>query len=423
MFRVRQLFHDLLTGMVFRPLLITLVITLAGIVLVELEARGLIARPEDARWFFSNDSDSGRAVLQVIAGSMMAVISIVYSVLLVALSLASTQFSPRILGSFISDRASQRTLGIFLGTFLYSLLVLRAIEDAPPYVPTWGVAGACVLGLLCLMFLIRFIQHIATNIQAPNLVAHIARETHGVIVAELSARPTATHAPPPGDALVIEATDDGFLQLVDYRGLAALARKLGVTIHVAFIPGSFVSYGGVLARVESRHAVDAISLAAIVRTAFVIGPMRTMQQDVAFGFRQLVDIALKAISPAVNDPTTASTCVAHLGALLADVARHHAGPRVIADGTTARVVIPQHTFCELADLAFDQIRQYGHGDLTVSIRLLSAICVALHAATSDADRAHLRQQADLIRTGLSPQFIGVDRQRFEDHWARCMAAV
>ena len=147
-----------------------------------------------------------------------------------------------------------------------------------------------------------------------------------------------------------------------------------------------------------------------------------MQQDVAFGLRQLVDIALKAISPAVNDPSTAGVCIDRLGSLLADVAAREPGDRLIADGEVTRVVIAQPTFVDLVDLAFNQLRQYGRGDLAVSIRLLGAIAVAARPATVE-QRAVLRVHADRLRDGLSPDFLPADRQRFDVQYAAVTAAL
>ncbi len=153
-------------------------------------------------------------------------------------------------------------------------------------------------------------------------------------------------------------------------------------------------------------------MVAACRDAFDLGPVRTMQQDVGFGVRQLVDVALKAISPAVNDPSTACTCIDRLGSRLAAIAPRRCGARVLADGQVARVVIPQPTFAQLADLAFNQLRQYGRADLAVSIRLLRAIEVAARLASA-AQRTHLRHHAELIHDGLSPGFLAADRQRFD----------
>lgn len=419
-FRVRQLVHDLTSGMLLRPTLIALGIAAAGLVLVELESTGTLARWRGGGWFFRDDPGSAQAVLGAIAGSMMAVISIVYSVLLVALSLASVQFSPRILRGFVRDRVSQSTLGVFLGTFIYCLLVMRATRA--DWVATWAVAGGCLLGLACLVVLIFFLHHIATGIQVNHLVDRIATEAEEVIADVYRPGPVPAPDPPPEAAIAVDATVDGYVQLVDHEGLAALARQADLTIHIVVEAGDYVPRGRTLARLVRRGAAVGPSAVIAAREGFDLGPIRTMQQDVAFGLRQLVDIALKAISPAVNDPSTAGVCIDRLGSLLADIAARDPGDRAISDGDVPRLIIAQPSFVELADLTFNQLRQYGRADLAVSIRLLAAIAVVARPATVE-QRAALRVQAELIRDGLSPDFLPADRQRFEVQLAAVTAAL
>jgi len=409
-FRWRQLAHDLRTGLLFRPLLITGALALFALILVELERRGHIHPWRDGGWFFRNDPAAAQTVLGAIAGSMMSVISIVFSVMLVALSLASVQFSPRILGGFVRDRVSQQTLGVFVGTFTYCLIVMRAVSADPPWVATWATAVGVLLALICLLFLIYFIHHIATGIQVNNIVERIARETEDVID-EVYPR---TESPPAplrtAIGLSVVATRTGYLQLVDDAGLIALARRHRMVIHVSSEPGDFVSRGREIAFLAGIDVPA--QAAAACGEAFDLGPTRTMQQDVAFGLRQLVDIGLKAISPAVNDPSTATICIDRLGSLLADIGPRHAGARVLADGTTVLVVAPQPTFPELVDLAFNQLRQYGRGDLAVSIRMVSAIEHAARSSSPEGSR-RLLHHAELLREGLSESFLPADRARFD----------
>lgn len=419
-FRLRQLVHDLGTGMLLRPGLIAVGLAACGLGLVELESSGTLPPWRHGGWFFANDPGSALAVTGAIAGSMMAVVSIVYSVLLVALSLASVQFSPRILGGFVRDRLSQRTLGVFLGTFGYALLAMRAIRTDPGWVPTWAVAGACLLGLTCLVFLVSFLHHIATGIQVNHLVARIAGETRAMIPAVYD-QPAGPAAPMVADgAVAVAALTDGYVQLVDHDGLTALAVRHDLTVHVEVETGDYAARGQVLARLSPRGAAPPALATTAACDAFDLGPVRTMQQDVGFGVRQLVDIALKAISPAVNDPSTAGTCIDRLGSLLAELAGHPTGPRVIAVAGVARVVVPQPSFADLVDLAMNQLRQYGRTDLAVSIRLLGALAHAGRAA-GPAARAHLLHHAQLIEAGLSPTFLAADRARFDVLHARVVA--
>ncbi len=420
-FRWRQIVHDLHTGLLFRPAMIAAAIALLGVALIQLERAGAMPRWGHRSWLFSDDPGSAQAVLGAIAGSMMAVVSIIYTVLLVALSLASMQFSPRILGGLIRDRASQRTLGVFIGTFFYCLAVMRAVRADPPWVATWAVGFAIVLALACLVSLIYFIHHIAQGIQVNNLADRIANETRQVIAQAYLE--DADREPPAldGEVVAITASASGYLQLVDHAGLLALARRSGAAIHVGVEPGDFVTRGEQLAQIAPGPlSADAITAC---QHAFDLGPHRTMQQDVGFGFRQLVDVALKAISPAVNDPSTAATCIDQLGGLLAELANRRVGPFVLGDRAGSYVAVPQPDLEALVDLAFNQLRQYGRGDLAVSIRLLHALAAVGRACREPARRERLRWHAALVRDGLSESFLPADRARFTTEYVATAAVL
>lgn len=415
-FRLRQLGHDLRSGLLFRPLMLTGVLALLALGLVELERRGVIARWRAGGWFFANDPGAAQAVLAAIAGSMMSVVSIVYSVLVVALSLASVQFSPRILGNFIRDRASQHTLGVLIGTFAYCLLVMRSMSTSEPWVPTWATAAGLALGVVCIGFLIYFLHHIATNIQVANIIQRISDETEQVICEVYPSPAKASVAEPQGELVgVLASHRSGYLQLVDHEGLAELARHHHLTLVLRVEPGDYVARGDELARVLRRGPGGELSPEVRTRGggAFDLGPTRTMQQDVAFGLRQLVDIALKAISPAVNDPSTATLCIDRLGSLLAELAPRRPGARTLLDGADVLVYAPQPSYADLIDLAFNQLRQYGKGDLAVSIRIVHALARAGRACPLEENRQRVRHHAELLRAALPESFQREDRARFE----------
>ncbi len=425
-FRLRQLGHDLRSGLLFRPLVLTGVLALLALGLVELERRGVIARWRAGGWFFANDPGAAQAVLAAIAGSMMSVVSIVYSVLVVALSLASVQFSPRILGNFIRDRASQHTLGVLIGTFAYCLLVMRSMSTTEPWVPTWATATGLALGVVCIGFLIYFLHHIATNIQVANIIQRISDETEQVICEVYPSPAKAAVAEPRSAPVsVLEANRSGYLQLVDHEGLAALARHHRLTLVLRVEPGDYVARGDELARVLQRGSSGELSQELRTRFggAFDLGPTRTMQQDVAFGLRQLVDIALKAISPAVNDPSTATLCIDRLGSLLAELAPRRPGARTLLDGEDVLVYAPQPNYTDLIDLAFNQLRQYGKGDLAVSIRIVHALARAGRACALVEHQQRVRHHAELLRAALAESFQREDRERFEAAIAELEAAL
>jgi len=319
----------------------------------------------------------------------------VFAILLMTLTLASTQFSPRILISFVRDRTTQWTLGVFLGTFSYCIAALPAARALPhPFVPVATVTGAMVLALVCVGWLIYFINHISQSISVNHIVDRIARETEGVID-ELMPYPRGSFPLPyrsevsPAEDGVILNRQSGYIRYVDIKHLIALAQAYRICVYLERRVGQFVPAGVPLVRVSKPERVPADG-ALHLTAAFDIGPTRTMQQDVEFGIIQIVDIALRAMSPAVNDPSTAISCVDQLCRIMIlwtsrmpPPSHYYAPPHVL------RLFVPLISFDGLLDTAFEQIRHYAAADVAVSLRLMRAF----------SDIASVTQHADL-RTGL-----------------------
>lgn len=377
-FVLRQLGYDLEGSLLVRPAVFIAIHMALALIVTDVERR---LGPEADAWrdaLFPAETSTAQAVLSTLAGSMMTTISVVYSILLVALSLASIQYSPRILAGFVRDRVARTTLGLFVGCFVYCLLVLRTVRGEPhPFVPSLGIALGLALALISLGGLVYVIHHIVRAIQANTIVDRIASETEDVLDQELGPPlgPGEAPSPPvraitPEGASAVPAPRSGYVQLVDVAGLAAIAAA-GFEVRVARPVGGFVIGGSPIAWILPASAATP-SVEAAVRGAFDVGPLRTMQQDAEWGFRQIVDIALKAISPAVNDPSTAGTCIDHLGRLLVRAAQRHP-PRGRVEAGRGLVLLPTTCFVDLLDLAFEQIRQYGRADMAVCLRLLRAL--------------------------------------------------
>lgn len=420
-FTLRQVSYDLRAGLLFRPALITIGLGTLAPVLAAAEARLPIlgAWSKAVPWLASEDVGAAQMLLTTVAGAMATVLSLTYSVLLMALTLASMQFSPRILFGFLRDEKSQQTLGLFVGTFLYCLLLLRLLRPGPAvFLPQLAMQVALLLALVSLGWLLYFLHHITQSIQANHLVDRIATETE-VIIDEVFPQPLGDRSPaasqrpalPTGlDALT--ATRNGYVQLTDEESLGALARQHGVTLHLHAGPGEFVTAGSPLVSIEPRGKLSP-ELRAGLTDAFDLGPVRTMQQDVEYGFRQIVDIALKAISPAVNDPSTAVTCIDHLGRLLSRLAARQEPPQELREGDRPIVWLRRTTFRRLVDLTCNQIRQYGRADMAVNLRLLRA----LHAvAASTRHRPYLdaiERQANLLAEASRGAFLAGDCAELE----------
>jgi uncharacterized membrane protein len=344
-----------------------------------------------------------QAILSVIATSTMTVVSIVFAILLMTLTLASMQFSPRILISFVRDRGTQWTLGIFLGAFSYCLAALPAARSLPhPFAPVLTVLGAMVLALVCVGWLLFFIHHISHAISVNHIVDRIARETEQVID-DLMPYPVANHGlpavrlpTPEGQEFPILSEVSGYIRFIDTKRLLAFARTHRLQLRVTRRVGHFVPAGVPLVMVSRRTRLDRHN-AVHLTGAFDIGPMRTLQQDVEFGVIQIVDIALRAISPAVNDPSTAISCIDQLTRILIRwIERSPPASLFYGPPHVLRVVLPWIDLDGLLDTAIEQIRAYAVTDVAVSLRLLRLLSDVAVTAESESVRQLLARRGARI---------------------------
>jgi len=378
---LRSAVYALRGGFLIRPLVIALVLGCLGAILsfAEEYAPALNAWIPEVLFPAHQDPQVAQTILSTIASSIMTVVSIIFAILLMTLTLASTQFSPRILVSFVRDRSTQWTLGIFLGTFCFCIAALPAVRSQPhPFVPVATVLTAMSLAVLCVGWLIFFINHISQSISVNHIVDRIARETE-LVVDDLMPNPRGPserpeHATPFREARerLIVSPRSGYIRFIDAAYLVECAKSYGVQIVLARRVGHFVPAGVPIMRVAEAGRVTPECEVRIL-SAFDIGPARTLQQDVEFGVIQIVDVALRAISPAINDPSTAISCIDQLSRIIIRFATRtpprtylHAPPHVL------RVVLPWIDFEGLLDTAFEQIRHYSKNDIAVSLRLIRA---------------------------------------------------
>ena len=378
----RHITYNLRGGFLLRPLAIALSLGALGAAFSWLEE----VFPFFGNWvpsiLFPSRADPlvAQAILTDIATSIMTVVSIVFAILLMTLTLASMQFSPRILVSFSRDRTTQRTLGIFLGTFCYCIAALPAARTVPhPFAPVATATGAMLLAVACVGCLLYFIHHISHAISVNFIVDRIAAETEAVI-AETMPKPRgarATEQPGILSSIVWNAAIlndvSGYIRVIDCNRLFELARTHRVKAQVLRRVGHFVPAGIPLLRISRGDRLPD-SAHDDFRKAFDIGPSRTLQQDVEFGVLQIVDIALRAISPAVNDPSTAINCIDQLSRILIRFAAGQEPASAIYDlPGEVRLLIPWIEFEGLLDSAFEQIRHYAQSDAAVCMRLLRAL--------------------------------------------------
>ena len=379
--RLRTALYALRGGFLVRPLLIAIALGLLGAMLSSFEETvPLLSAWVPAILFPSRaDPQVAQVVLATIAASIMTVVSIVFAILLMTLTLASMQFSPRILLSFVKDRVTLWTLGIFLGTFAYCVAALPATRSLPhPFAPVATVTCAMLLALICVAWLIFFIHHISQAISVNHIVDRIARETEGVIDDFMPDSRRYDYEPlgVPFDGnkreVLVGSAVSGYIRYIDTGRLLYLAKAFKLRVRVVRRVGHFVPAGVALFGASPEDRVDP-ERARELCSAFDIGPTRTMQQDIEFGVIQIVDIALKAISSAVNDPSTAITCVDQLGRILIRFVSRNAPVTLLCDPPhVVRVIVPWIGTESLLNTAFEQIRHYSMSDIAVSMRVLRA---------------------------------------------------
>jgi uncharacterized membrane protein len=405
---IRHVLYNLRGGFLVRPLTIALALGCAGAVLSWFEETHPFVGMTVPRVLFLSRSDPqvAQVILAGIAGSIMTVVSIVFAILLMTLTLASMQFSPRIIVSFARDRVTQWTLGIFLGTFLYCMAALPSAHSLPePFSPVLTVTVAILLAIVCVGLLLFFIHHISEAISVNHIVARIATETESVIddVMPLPKLPGKSARANDLDLSTwntpILATVSGYIRFLDTRRLLDLATACRVKVQSVRRVGQFVPAGTPLLLVYKAERLDEERINQL-RGAFDFGPSRTLQQDIEFGILQIVDIALKAISPAVNDPTTAISGVDQLSRLLIRFASRQMPEQFLYDVKgVARVHIRWIDMERLLDSAFEQIRMYSKSDVAVSMRLLRAFADISRSTNDPAIRTALFERAKRVVAG------------------------
>jgi len=424
----RALAYELRGGFLIRPFVIALTLGVFGAVLSSIEEQA----PALGDWVpvvlfpSRHDPQSAQLILSAIATSIMTVVSIVFAMLLMTLTLASTQFSPRILVSFVRDRATQWTLGVLLGTFSYCIAVLPAVRSLPfVFVPVVSVTLAMALALLAVAWLIFFIHHISQAISVNHIVDRIARETEQVIE-DLMPHESSHYEPLPalgsaesGEPIV--SLRSGYLRYIDVSGLLALAKDARITIRVCRGVGQFVPAGVPLARISPASRIHPLPVVEL-RAAFDLGPTRTLQQDVEFGVIQIVDIALRAISPAVNDPSTAISCIDQLTRILILWCARSPPPSLHCDPPhVARLKIPWIDLEGLFNTAFEQIRHYAAADLAVNLRLLRAMGDIAVTTTRRDVHSSLRERAHTLVERAAENMLESDAMRLRDRLSKLQA--
>ena len=400
-----KIWDNLRSSYWFVPTVLVLAAALLAMVLLAADRHYQFDQHGSLSWLFLGKAASARAILSTIATSMVTIVSLTFSMTIVVLTLASSQFGPRLLYNFMRDRVNQFALGVFAACFVYCLLVLRTVhaENQDAWMPHLSTNGAIVLAVLSIGVLIHFIHHIADSIQADTVIANVRYELESVVKRMTPAR--AVDACSDRDRLAeladraaapITAERRGLLQMIDQESLVSWAREHDVFVRLRYRPGEFVIRGNVLLDVFPSDRVPRDHLAALQET-FIFGKHRTLVQDIEFAFQQLVEVAVRALSPGINDPFTAMSCIEELGAALALVGGRAAQPSCLRDEEgQPRVLLKTVDFEGVADIAFNQIRQNGASHPAVMIRVLETIAAVAQSLADAQHRAVLLRHAESV---------------------------
>ena len=437
MSRLRQVWDDLRSSFWFMPSLMVAASMVFAAALIELDSAA------NYRWLaqwprlFGAGAEGASQMLSTLAGSTMTVMGVTFSMTLVALALASSQYTSRILRNFMRSRVTQGTLGMFAGIFAYCLIVLRTIrggEGVVEFVPSMAVFAAFILALVGVGVLIYFIHHIASSIQASSIIASVAEETMAAVDRLFPER--LGHGPdeedeqgplpqsPAGQAWqAVTAELNGYIQGVDNDALLRLARDRKTIVRMEHCIGSFVVRNTPLAHLAMADPPDQATIAAL-NACCSIGRHRTVEQDVAFGIRQIVDMAMKALSPGVNDTSTAVMSVDYLTAILAQLASRKFPSSHRYEAGELRVIAVAPAFEDLLAEAFDQIRASAAGNVAVLARMLGALTTLAGLTTRPRHRQafgdQARQIAELADRSLAS---GDDRARIQQRLAHVREAL
>nr|WP_246522490.1 DUF2254 domain-containing protein [Neoroseomonas terrae] len=377
-----------------RPALLVLLGVLAGEGAVSLEIAGWPDAVLSAGWLYAGGESGARALLSAIASSTIGVAGTTFSITVAALSLASGQMGPRLLRNFIRDAGNQIALGIFLGTFAYALIVLRTVRstDEGAFVPHLAVTGALVLALLSVATLVWFVHHVASGINVETVIDLVHRDLQEAVGRLTLDCPDAQFpaAAPSGSPVRLETS--GYLRALDEDALADWAANAGRTLILRVRPGDYVFPGVPIAEVTPGELVEAEEQ---LRNAMVLGPRQAAAQDLEFAVRQLAEVAVRALSPGINDPFTAVAVLDRFGDVLCWMTRRHLpGPVVLRDGQ-AVLFRRAIDYDGLLDAMFHMIRQAGASSAAVIVRLVEVLGIALEAETNPVRRTALRRHADL----------------------------
>lgn len=416
----------------FIPTVMSILAALLSFVLIAIDSRIGDEWIANMSWIYSIRAEGARGLLTTVAGSMIGVAGVTFSITIAALSYTTSTLGPRLLTNFMNDRGNQITLGTFVSTFVYCLLLLRVVqaehENGAAFVPHLALLFAVGMAVASLAVLIYFIHHITESLHVSNVVANVARDLD-VAIDDYQRRVEADREKPPAylpsdfaeQSVAVRANGDGYIQNLVYGSLVRQAAEHDLVLRLERAPGDFVSAGQTLLWAWPKARVDD-DIATGLIDAYAWGRTRTQSQDVFFLVNELVEIAARALSPGINDPYTAMGCLDWLSVAINRVARHDISSRHGFDSENKlRVWARGFDFASLVSAVYDQLRAYFAGDRNAAVHMFMRIGDSGEFLRDADQRKLLRAQADALHEAtLEAMTSELDRASVEQVYRRAL---
>ncbi len=407
-------------------------LTVAVALLVFIVAQGIDRADYDGalvlpRWLDQGSAADARSLLSATAGAIITTLGLVLSITVLTLSIAASHFGQRLLRKYMRDRGTQVCIGIFAATFVFSLLTLLSVTsrvNEKEFVPWLSIWISTLWALTCIAVLIYYINHVALSIQVNNVLADLSRDFRWAISRSQGPNPACrVSIPVVRSNLTLLSPTTGYVQSIDYQALVSAAAEVDAVVQLESQPGQFVVQGTVLAVAEG-DSLSQTQLEDEFRRSVRIGVRRTLLQDPEFAIAQIVEIALRAMSPAVNDPNTAVTCVNWLADSLRLIAQNPAGNPARLDCQGNIRVIEKVNDCErIVATAYGAIRQVARNSPMLTIAMLNSISLIAPFVQTATEQEALHNQVRLAYEGLAADTVSGDRQDVEEAYRGAVMAL
>jgi uncharacterized membrane protein len=429
---ILKVYDAVKTSFWFTPCLILSVTILSCMSLLLIDLYADLNSLSGLSFLYHADASITRDLLTTVASSVMTVVSITFSITIVALTNASSQFGPRLIRNFMEDSSTQVVLGVFISLFVYCLILVRTTDDfaGGAFLPGLTIAGAIVMTLFGILLLIYFIHHVSLNLQSDSVIDNVYQELQYSINqifkqqkeeedTNASTNKNQTQASKQTEnskkLFPLKSRSCGYIQAINYSDLTDLMSKLDGHLNISVNPGDFVVKRMIVmtSDTENFSAEDE----KILHECFTLGPKRTPIQDPEFAVHQLVEIALRALSPGINDPYSAIACIDKLTAAICELTQKNFPEGMTYDENgIERITYKTTSFENLANIAFDQIRQYSQSCLAVRLRQLEGLIRIAEQANHSIHWSFIRHQKLMLEHGLEQQkLIDLDKKEANTH--------